>query len=302
MRTLEAIPILKMKRLLLCLFLWSEACAQATPKDTLHHVRVVSAADSTPLRFATLTVKSQGIVMATWEADADGYIRISRRQLSRDPQALISLQYPGFTHSTFKADTLWMKDTIVLRVKPQPVMLAAIRIVDYKVPLVEKKSWQGSRRQQAEEASDVFPVYASRFSLADEALQNGLWLDKDTISRRSILAWDTANMSYENKGGSNLELLLQRYLMNNISYPRLARDLLMEETVYMAFEFGEKGEVSYLQVMKGKDVGLVLEVANALARMPRINLRNIYRDEGSSCPAKHLKPVRLILPVQFILQ
>ena len=55
--------------------------------------------------------------------------------------------------------------------------------------------------------------------------------------------------------------------MNNIGYPAQARDFLMEETVYMCFEFGEKGDVNYLQVMRGTHVDLVLEVANALAWM-----------------------------------
>lgn len=291
-----------MKRLLLCLFLWSVACMQAMPKDTLYHVRFVSAADSSPLCFAILKARSSGVVIASWETDPEGYIRINQNQIRCDPHALISLQYPGFDYRAFNADTLLANDTIVLAIKPQPVMLDAIMIIAYKVPLIEKETKGHFRRhKKSEELPEVFPVYSPESCLAYEALQKGLYLNKDSTGRRRILSWDTANINYEDKGAGLLQMF-QRYLMHNINYPQQARDFLMEETVYICFEFGEKGEISYLQVMKGKHVDLVLEVANALARMPRINLRDAFSDYGESYPPKRLKPARMLLPVKFILR
>lgn len=299
------ISILKMKHVLLHLFLWSLCSAQAMPKDTLYHVRFVSASDSSPLCFAILKAKSLGIVIASWEADLEGYIRINQNQIRRDPHALISLQYPGFAYRAFKADTLLANDTIIFAIKPQPVMLDAISITAYKVPMIEEPKQVRNRRRgrskQPEEAPEAFPVYSTEYCLAYEALQKGLWLNKDSTARRSILAWDTLNFSYKDKG-TGLYQMFQRYLMNNIAYPKQARDFLMEETVYMSFEFGDKGEVNYLQVMRGKHVDLVMEVANALARMPRINLRDIFSDYGESYPLKRLKPARMLLPVKFILR
>ena len=54
--------------------------------------------------------------------------------------------------------------------------------------------------------------------------------------------------------------------------------------------------------MKGKHVDLVLEVANALARMPHLNLRDVFPDYGESYPPKRLKPARMLLPVKFIVR
>lgn len=297
------ISILKMKGFLLHLFLWSVCCAQATPKDTLYHVRFVSAADSTPLCFAILKAKSSGVVIASWEADAAGYIRINQNQIRRDPHALISLQYPGFAHRAFKADTLTASDTILLTIKPQPVMLDAIMITAYKVPMIEKTRRARHRRHKPpEETPEAFPVYSPEYCQAYEALQKGLWLSKDSASRRSILAWDSLSINDKDMGGSGMALMLRHYFMQAISYPRQARDFLMEETVYLCFEFGEKGEVNYLQVMRGKHVDLVLEAANALARVPRLNLKDVFSDYGESYPPKRLKPVRMLLPVKFILR
>lgn len=291
-----------MKRLLLNLFLWSVACMQAMPEDTLYHVRFISAADSSPLSFAILRARGSGLIIASWETDAGGYIRITKNQINSKPPVVISLHHPGFARRTFKADTLLVNDTILMAVEPQPAMLDHIRIIAYKVPLIEKETKAYSRRRkQPEEAPEVFPVYSSESCLAYEALQKGLYLNKDSAGRRRILAWDTANTSYKDKG-SGLSQMFQRYLMHNINYPQQARDFLMEETLYICFEFGEKGEVSYLQIMKGKHVDLVLEVANALARMPRINLRDLVPDYGESYPPKRFKPVRMLLPVQFTLQ
>lgn len=294
--------MLKMKYALLQLFLWSLCSAQAMPKDTVYHVRFVSVADGSPLCFAILKARSQGIVIASWEADMDGYIRINKHQISRYPHADISLQYPGFAGRTFKADTLPANDTILFGVRPQPVMLDEIRITAYKVPLIEKEEPWYRRRKQPEEAPEVFPVYSAEYCLAYDALQKGVWLSKDSASRRSILAWDSVNLSYKDKGTSAIYRMVQRYFMNNIAYPQQARDFLMEETVYICFEFGEKGEVSYLQVMKGKHVDLVLEVANTLARMPCINLRDMFPHDGESYSPKRLKPVRMLLPVRFKLE
>ncbi len=294
-----------MKHVLLHLFLWSVCYAQAMPKDTLYHVRFVSAADSSPLCFAILKARSSGVVIASWESDLDGYIRINQNQIRRDPHALISLQYPGFAYRAFKADTLPANDTITFVVKPEPVMLDAIMIIAYKVPMIEETKQAGHgrhrRSKQPEETPEAFPVYSTEYCLAYEALQKGLWLSKDSTTRKSILAWDTLS-HYKEKGTSGIYQMFQRYLTNNIAYPKQARDFLMEETVYISFEFGDKGEVSYLQLMRGKHVDLVMEVANALARMPRINLRDVFSDYGESYPPKRLKPTRMLLPVKFILR
>lgn len=291
-----------MKRVLLHLCLWSVCCAQAMPKDTLYHVRFVSAADSAPLCFAILKAGNSGIVIASWEADAGGYVRIHQKEISAYPRALISLRYPGFEQRAFKADTLSVNDTIIFAVKPQPIMLDAIMITAYKVPIIEEeKKTRCWRHKQAEEAPEVFPVYFPEYCLAYEVLQKGLWLNKDSTARRSILTWDTLNFNYKDKG-TGLSQMFQRYFMNNITYPEQAMDFLMEETVYMCFEFDEKGDVNYLQLMRGKHVDLVLEVANALARMPRLNPKTIFPDYGQSYPPKRLKPGRMLLPVKFILQ
>lgn len=275
---------------------------QAMPEDTLYHLRFISAADKSPLGFALLKARSSGLVIASWEADPDGYIRITKKELSSSPFVRMSLQYPGFVYRTFNADTLLANDTLLIAVEPKPVMLDQIRIISYKVPLIEKETKGRFRRhKKPEEMPGVFPVYSSESCLAYEALQKGLYLNKDSTGRRHILAWDTANTNYKDKG-AGLSQMFQRYLMHNINYPQQARDFLMEETVYICFEFGEKGEISYLQVMKGRHVDLVLEVANALARMPRINLRDLFPGYGEPYPGKRIKPVRMLLPVQFALQ
>jgi hypothetical protein len=76
----------------------------------------------------------------------------------------------------------------------------------------------------------------------------------------------------------------------------------MDEKIYLSFEFDDKGSIQYIKLMKGNSVDLVLEAANALARMPRLNLRNEYSDYYEPYPPKKLRPVRFILPVKFILQ
>jgi hypothetical protein len=295
--------MLKMRLVFLNLFLWSLSYLQAAPKDTLYPIRFVSEADKSPMSFVRLKAMSSGIIIASWEAGVDGFISISKKAIRRDPYALLTLDYPGFESKTFNPDALSLNDTTIIALRQKPAQIDEIQIIAYIVPMIpeEPKSW-GRHQKQTEEEPERLPVYSVEQCLAYEALKKGLWHSKDTSTWTSILAWDTLNSHYKDKGGSSLYLMLQYYLMNNMAYPKQAMDFLMQETVYLCFELNEKGDVEYLQVMKGSHVDLVLEVANALARMPRIPMRSIFPDYQESYARSRLRPVRFMLPVKFVLK
>lgn len=274
------------------------------PKDTVYVLRLISAEDASPLRFATIEARSSGIRIASWQADVDGYIKISKKETGRSPHTELLLQYPGFEKLKFELQQLPVNNTLVVTVQSKPAEFDEICITAYRVPLIEKpQKFRMKRHRTSPEAEEVFPVYSASQCIAYEALQQGLWLHKDTLARNCLLAWDTLNRNM-NKGtsGYGFEGLIRRYFITNISYPRQAQDFMMEEKVYLSFELDEKGNVSYIKVLKGKHIDLVLEAANALARMPRLNLKAVFSEYQDSYPPQIPKQVRLILPVKFILQ
>lgn len=296
MQTFRVISITqKMKYLFLILFLWCLAYAQATTKDTLLHVRFVSGADSAPLCFAQVNAIEFGTHIASWKTDGDGYIRVSRKEIQLHPRALMTIDYPGFEKEAFKADTLPARDTTIISLKPKRSELDEIIVTAYRQPLLYKKLGYWQRKRFAKKP-DPQPVHSVKQCLAHEALQKGLWLKKDTMTQNVILAWDSLRSNYKYWGEGVYEML-HRYLSVNINYPRQAQHFFMEETVYLCFEFDEKGSLQYLQVIQGKHTDLVLEVANALARMPRLG---ILRHQNAYQPAP--KPERFFLSVKFVLK
>lgn len=294
--------MLKMRPLFLNLFLLILSFVQAAPKDSLYHVRVISVEDKSPMGFARLKAMNSGIIIASWEADVDGLISINKKDIRRDPQALFTLNYPGFESKTFNIESLFLNDTAIMSMNQKLEEFDEIQIIAYKVPVIQEKEplrW-GRRQKQPKEEPEPLPVYFAGQCLAYEALQKGLQ-SKDTTTWNSVLAWDSLHSHYKDKG-SGMYQMFQRYFMNNIAYPKQAIDLLMQEKIYMCFEFDEKGDVQYLQVMRGSHVDLVLEVANALARLPRMNVRSFFPDYQESYSRSRLKPLRFMLPVKFTLR
>lgn len=276
--------------------------AQALPKDTLYHVRFVSGEDTMPLCFAQVKAFNSGVLVASWETGLDGYITIKRKEIRQYPKALITLDYPGYGKVTFKADTLFTNDTVIILAKPQTVGFNEIQIISYKVPMIDRDDEPWYRRLKREKKKpEKFPVYSPQQCIAYEALQKGVWLNKDTLTRKLILAYDTVNKHYKPVKGYGPATTLQHYFKCNITYPKQALEFLMEEKVYLSFELDEKGSVQYIKVLKGNSVDLVLEAANALTKLPRLNLRNEYSDYYEPYPPKNLK-VRFTLPVKFILK
>ena len=282
-----------MKYVSLILLLCRCAYAHASTKDTLVYIRFVSAADSTPLRFAEVGVNNATIQVNSWQTDADGYIRINLKAVCRQPHAFLILHYPGFEQKAVRPDTVPARDTIVIRL--QRSELDKIVVTAYRQPLLYKKLRYGQRRRMAKMPNPQ-PVHSVKQCLAHEALQKGLWLNKGTMTRNVILAWDSVYGNYKYRG-EGLEGMLQRYLLFNISYPRQAQQFFMEETVYVDVEFDEKGSVQYVKVIQGKHTDLVLEVVNALARMPRLGV--FQHQKGYPAVPK---PVRFFVPGKFVLK
>lgn len=297
-----------MKYVFLNLFLWSISYGQAMSADTLHHVRFVSAADSSPLGFTGLKAWSSGIMVASWETNADGYTGISRKEISRYAHVLITVRYPGFENLSFKADTLALNDTLTIAMKPKLQELEEIQIVAYTVPQVEKEQpvlrygRHKAPEKTTENVSVNFPRYTPRQCIAYEALQQGVWLAGDTAAWNGILAWDTLNGNYTREKDASLAREIMHYFQANITYPDQARDFCMQEKVYVWFELDAKGSVHYIRVAKGNHIDLVLEVANALARMPRVALTFFFPDVAKAGQRKPLRPLCFCLPVKFILK
>lgn len=284
-----------MRPVFLILLLCCLADAQARPTDTLLHIRFVSAADNAPFCFAEVKAINAGIQVASWQTDAGGYIRVSLKEIHLHPGALMTIDYPGFGKEAFRADTLPTRDTIIIRLKPKRSELDEIIVTAYRQPLLYKKPGYWQRKRFAKKP-DPQPVHSVKQCLAHEALQKGLWLKKDTMTQNVILAWDSLRSHYKYWSGELYEML-HRYLSVNINYPRQAQQFFMEETVYLCFECDEKGSLQYLQVIQGKHTDLVLEVANALARMPRFG---VLHHQNTRPPAP--KPERFFLPVKFVLK
>lgn len=278
------------------------AYAQASAKDTFHILRVISAGDGSPLDQVHVEAMVAGIRIASWQTDADGYITIRKTETGNLPSAILRLNYPGFEKITLSPEQLPLNDTLVLLVQPKPVQLEEISITAYILPVLEKPQ-KFRIKCRASRSPQKSPVYSPSQCIAYEALQQGLWLQKDTLARNCLLALDTVNKDIR-KGsyGNGLAGAIQRYFITNLSYPDQARDFAMEERICLGFELDEKGRVNYIKVMKGDHIDLVLEAANALARMPRLNLRDFVLEYQNEYPPRIPKQVRFILPVKFILK
>ena len=243
-----------------------------------------------------------GIRIASWQTDTDGYITIRKTETGPHPNTILRLNYPGFEKIIVSPEQLAVNDTLVLMAQPNPVQLEEICITAYILPMLEKPQRFRIKRRVSH-SPEKSPAYSPSQCMAYETLQKGLWLQKDTLARNCLLALDTVSRNIQ-KGsyGNGLAGVIHSYFITNISYPDQAREFMMEERVYLDFELDEKGDATYIKVLKGDHIDLVLEAANALARMPRLNLRSFVLEYQNEYPPRIPKSLHFVLPVRFILK
>lgn len=84
---------------------------------------------------------------------------------------------------------------------------------------------------------------------------------------------------------------LMRYVMQNIAYPDIAREIGKEGTVHVSFVVNEVGNVEGVKVLKGIGYGCDEEVVRVIGKMPR--WKKVGKNSGR--PVK----VRFTIPVSF---
>jgi hypothetical protein len=99
-----------------------------------------------------------------------------------------------------------------------------------------------------------------------------------TTMRNLIFAYDRVNRHHKPEMGYSPATLFQCYFAYNISYPKQAIEFLTGEGIYLSLELDDEGVVNDIKLLKSNSIDLVLESANALARLPRLNLRNKFFD------------------------
>lgn len=84
---------------------------------------------------------------------------------------------------------------------------------------------------------------------------------------------------------------LMRYVMQNIVYPDIAREIGKEGTVHVSFVVNEVGTVEGVKVLKGIGYGCDEEVVRVIGKMPR--WKKVGKNGG------HPVKVRFTIPVSF---
>jgi hypothetical protein len=268
--------ITQMKKHIFILFLF---CGQlhnyAQTSNPTYKLQFIASEDSLPLSYATVQAISHGIIQEEWFADKNGFIHIKQTEITTRPLK-IQLKYPGFAVLMINPDSLTNKNIFIL--KKEPCMLDQIEIVSYPVPWLNEYK----KKQKVVDPLKIILYKASEI-MAYSRLKKGTWINRDTTPVKTKITTD-------------YEYFPSEFIRQNIEYPTLARDFLIEETIYIVFEFSNEGYVQKLRLLKGSSPLLALEVARVISRMPRIQIK---KDPYSG---EYLRPAQFLLPVKFKLK
>lgn len=117
-----------------------------------------------------------------------------------------------------------------------------------------------TRRPTAEElnarelAEAKYKAYAIKQKQEHEHLKNGSWQIADSLRNDSI---------------ADLKTWHER-MRKNLRYPQYARDMGIDGKIYFGFETDEKGHIQNIELLRGHDAELTVELAHTLNKAPGI--------------------------------
>jgi hypothetical protein len=267
-----------MRKILICLFVFSiftSAFLRGQQNDAYYMIHLISDADSLDILFVPITIYSNGVNVKVVETDDHGLFLLN----AADTQTLatvIVLHIRGYYDYQLNRTTLVPGKSSVIVMREMFVDLQPIEIKDYVAPVIEKQKWRRTRKK----IINTDTAYSDEQISAYQKLSAGTWIPADSLKS------DT--MSGESE--------LYKYFRSTLNYPRKAYDNQAEDIIRMSFELDENGNPKNIKLVKGQNPAMALEVANAIAGMPRLN-KHYYYDPSNM----RYTPLIFVLTVEFSL-
>lgn len=239
-------------------------------KDSMYILRMTDDESFLALPSVRVTVLQNGIQVKDWEGNYSGDLSFSKRLISGD--FTLSISARSYTKKILKNTDLKINDTNDVRLSREILYLNSFELIQYQVPYIgsERKYYKNTKTGQK---------YTEEQLQALQVLSQGKWYRKEIKRMEGVMKMDT----------------LGKYLMRYLRYPKLSLDLEEQETIVMRFDVDIEGYTNNIRLITGKSPILALEVATAIARMPR--LVKFYDPYDPP-----LRPVIVELPVKFKLK
>jgi hypothetical protein len=280
--------------LVLLFLLFKIHCLHSQETGSFWYLRLVCEEDTTPVSSALVTAWSDTIKISSWQVNDNGYITIPKSIVKEHPAVLIRLNSSKFEAIELNADTLFHKDTILVCVNCFPVQLDEVRVISYKIPMIDPDVQKANKRHkkqkpEEEEVVERQPVCSKEQIAMYEAIKAGTWKMPDSLKKPALPSKNPHN-----------------YFSANIQYPEMAREFGIEERIWFSFVIDSMGQVQKIKLLRGKNPLLVIEAARVIAAMPRWKVAESYSDlacgQTNSYQSKLLKPMRFSVCINFHLK